>query len=333
MVSRLGGQQVFHFGGGGGDSGFSLGPEQNEFASNAARDTYAAANAAWLALYNADRAFWIESGVDIQRRNVAGTGWESVAGIIRGATGPGSTVPGPKGDDGDPGPAGADSTVAGPPGAPGGGSLELIGTFDGDLVANIHADAGFDWPVDQDFFGYETNDGGSIFWVYGPTIYGTPGLTAADIGDASANANRKRMNEATGGDVGGNLYFGRTATDRALISSQTASNGITLRFWRYVPGDATTRQGPRGFDGTDGTGGTTHYSDRDPLATDGSDDDSWWNKTAGSIWFKAAGAWTKEYTIPSGTAVVTHTTYAAIREADNSFESGDFHGYGWGVYE
>ena len=149
----------------------------------------------------------------------------------------------------------------GNPGASGGGALVSIGTFTGDLVANIHTDAGFDWPVDSDYFGYETNDGAAIFWVYGPSIYGNPGITAAAIGAASANANRLRMNEATGGDVGGNLYFGRTADDRATISSQNASTGITIRFWRYVPGDATTQTGPRGFPGTDGAGASPPAED------------------------------------------------------------------------
>ena len=72
---------------GGSGGGFALGPEQNEFADATARNSYATANAAWLALYNADRANWIEVGVDIQRRNAAGNAWEDVSGIIRGSEG------------------------------------------------------------------------------------------------------------------------------------------------------------------------------------------------------------------------------------------------------
>ena len=70
--------------------GFSLGPEENEFVSDATRDTYATANAAWLAQYNADRTFWIQVGGvtgDIQRRNSAGDDWEVVTGLIRGPAG------------------------------------------------------------------------------------------------------------------------------------------------------------------------------------------------------------------------------------------------------
>ena len=123
----------FSAGGGGGGSGFSLGPEQNEFATAAARNTYATANADWLALYNDDRSLWIQTGVNIQRRNAAGSAWETVTAVIRGPTGATSTVPGPAGSAGAagaastvPGPAGAASTVPGPigptgaPGTPGG---------------------------------------------------------------------------------------------------------------------------------------------------------------------------------------------------------------------
>ena len=75
---------------GGGGSGFALGPRQNEFANAAARDAYANANAAWLALYNADRGNWIRvvDVAQIQRRNAAGTGWEDVSGVIEGRRGP-----------------------------------------------------------------------------------------------------------------------------------------------------------------------------------------------------------------------------------------------------
>ena len=118
-------------GNGGGGSGFALGPEQNEFATNAARDTYATANAAWLTLYNAERLNWIEiGGATIQRRNAAGNAWENVTAAIRGPAGAASTVPGPAGAEGAasmvPGPAGPASTVPGPigptgaPGTPGG---------------------------------------------------------------------------------------------------------------------------------------------------------------------------------------------------------------------
>ena len=104
-------------GGGGGGAGFTLGPTQNTFgdgttvttapeysadqaASEALRDTYATANAAWLALYSGDRSFyirliWAGNATAFQRRNAAGTGWEDVTRIVPGTTGrigpPGAT--------------------------------------------------------------------------------------------------------------------------------------------------------------------------------------------------------------------------------------------------
>ena len=93
----------FAFGGTGtgGGGGFSLGPAQNTFgttttANRAAavtlRNSYATANATWLALYNANRSFYIQlvwtgNASVVQRRNAAGDDWEDVTGIIRGSTG------------------------------------------------------------------------------------------------------------------------------------------------------------------------------------------------------------------------------------------------------
>ena len=77
---------------------FSLGPEQNTFiaanraAAESARDTYANANADWLAAYDTNRENKIGLAEDeagpyyaFQRRNLAGDGWEDVTGVVRGA--------------------------------------------------------------------------------------------------------------------------------------------------------------------------------------------------------------------------------------------------------
>ena len=88
--------------GGAGGSGFSLGPKDNTFgvstttnraAAETLRDTYATANTAWLALYDAKASNWIKldwtgNNYVIQRRNVAGTGWEDVTNVIIGSAGP-----------------------------------------------------------------------------------------------------------------------------------------------------------------------------------------------------------------------------------------------------
>ena len=74
--------------GGGGGSGFALGPAPNEFTTVALRDAQYAADAAWAALYNGDRANWVRvAGADIYRRNVAGTAWEAVTAAIAGPAG------------------------------------------------------------------------------------------------------------------------------------------------------------------------------------------------------------------------------------------------------
>ena len=83
----------FPIGEGSGGSGFSLGPEQNEFTGSTralaetARDTYTTANATWVAQYNADQSLLIElsgfTGSPIyQRRNVAGTAWEDATNVL-----------------------------------------------------------------------------------------------------------------------------------------------------------------------------------------------------------------------------------------------------------
>ena len=93
---------IRHRGGGGGGEGFTLGPQQNTFgtisttnrtAAQALRDTYATANPSWLTQYSGDREFFIRliwnGGEALERRNVGGTAWEDVTGIIVGPMGAG----------------------------------------------------------------------------------------------------------------------------------------------------------------------------------------------------------------------------------------------------
>ena len=86
--------------------GVTLGPEQNTFgaitaankaAAETLRNNYAAAQAAWLALYNGDKSFyirlvWTGNGSAIQRRNAAGNGWEDITFIISGPAGAPGTI-------------------------------------------------------------------------------------------------------------------------------------------------------------------------------------------------------------------------------------------------
>lgn len=72
----------------GGSAAYGLGPATNTFADVSARDTYAGANAAWLTEYNDNRGFWIRVGTALQRRNAAGTAWETVTPVVQGPPGP-----------------------------------------------------------------------------------------------------------------------------------------------------------------------------------------------------------------------------------------------------
>ena len=85
----------------GGGRGFSLGPETNTFGTRATvnraaaetlRNTYAGANASWLAEYTGNRRFLIhlvwDDGDVLQRRNVAGNDWEDATDVVQGRRGP-----------------------------------------------------------------------------------------------------------------------------------------------------------------------------------------------------------------------------------------------------
>ena len=145
---------------GGRGSGFSLGPVQNEFTNAAARDTYATANATWLAQYDANRAFWIRVGGaagNIQRRNTGGTAWENVTGIVSGQAG----AVGPQGRF----PIVEHANGATTPTIAGGGSFNL-GT--GDFTPSTGATAGPTAPgVGEDVYAREAyvddaNDSGIV---------------------------------------------------------------------------------------------------------------------------------------------------------------------------
>ena len=84
----------------GGQGTLTLGPETNEFSgttlanAESARDTFATANSAWLTEYNENPGILIELSYTspsatavYQRRNAAGTAWETVTGLLQGPPG------------------------------------------------------------------------------------------------------------------------------------------------------------------------------------------------------------------------------------------------------
>ena len=97
-------------GSGGGGGGLTLGPPTNTFTAatqalaEAARDTYAAANADWLAAYDDEPTYTIEINwpvavTDTLYQSRRGGAWADVTGLIRGKKGAAGT----DGDDGDEG--------------------------------------------------------------------------------------------------------------------------------------------------------------------------------------------------------------------------------------
>ena len=99
--------------GGGGGGGLTLGPETNTFnaatktAAAAARDTYASANAAWLAQYDAEPTFTIilswpaTTPTDTVYQSRRSGAWVDVTGLVRGEQGEEGPI-GPRGMRGEP---------------------------------------------------------------------------------------------------------------------------------------------------------------------------------------------------------------------------------------
>ena len=95
------------FGSGGGGGGLTLGPPTNTFngatkaAAETARNTYATANATWLAMYDASPTFtitltWPVTPTNTVYQSRRGSAWADVTGLVRGPTG----TTGSDGDDG-----------------------------------------------------------------------------------------------------------------------------------------------------------------------------------------------------------------------------------------
>ena len=70
--------------------------------------------------------------------------------------------------------------------------------------------------------------------------------------------------------------------------------------------------------------GEVLFGAADPVAADGNDKDIRINTTDGTVWKKAAGAWTEQYTFPSGAVDPgDHTRRAAISE-DETLEQAEY---------
>ena len=221
-------------GGGGGSAAFDLGPAQNTFvgatrtAAESARDTYATANAAWLALYTANRSYRIAlmesaSGPTyaFQRRDAAGTGWEDITGLVRGRQG-----------------------IGGSDGAPGGGAIEPTGvTLDGtaNRPANEFIATGLMLGVRgaTPYIVYRlVPDTLALLWFSTDGLYDIETATSGDTstdGSGTIARNRLTLPESAGSSVSGIVYAGLTDAGELLISVSSANVDITVEFFRYVP--------------------------------------------------------------------------------------------------
>ena len=130
-------------------------------------------------------------------------------------------LPGDDGDDGD-------------DGTPGGGALEILAVFDGDLVANTWADGGFDWPT-AGWVVYYVGNHPNAFWLALTPISGNDGPSEGTIGQSFGSGERRRVNEPDAGGVAGDLEFGINVSGRALVGATQANTGLRIRFYRYVP--------------------------------------------------------------------------------------------------
>lgn len=202
------------------DGGFSLGQAQNVFegidrvAAEAARDAYEAANAPWLASYNADinaniRLDYTETGdakALYQVRNVAGTLWvdnNSAIGI-RGEDGSDGTdgtqgIQGPAGNDGVDGVDGVQG-IQGPDGAQGIKGDDGIDGVDGaqgsDGAQGIQGEKGD--QGDQGLQGIQGEDG--IQGIQGPQ--GVAGIDGTDGVDGGQGIQGEQGEQGIKGDDG-----------------------------------------------------------------------------------------------------------------------------------
>ena len=237
-----------------GGGGFTEGPATNTFTgttktiAEAARDTYAAANAAWLAQYDADGTLYITLtvGTAITFQVRFGSVWIDATAFRKGDMG----------DKGDAGTAAVDGTdgtdgidgVAGTDGAPGGGAFELVGTFTATIGAgndDIWLDMGFNWPVDSKWIRYSAAH--RVFDFDGEMVYGeggVGGLPAVAVGAASTTTTRLQYGEA----YTGVMYFGRTAANRAVVEFSASAGAVVVSFYKYIPAE----EGPPGVTRTDG---------------------------------------------------------------------------------
>ena len=228
-------------GDGSGGGGFALGPSPNTFgtvatatmaAARALLDAQASGDAAWLALYDANRSnyarlVWTGNATAILRRNAAGDDWENVTGLVVGPPG-----------------------LAGTAGAPGGGAIVPTGViYDG-----TGARAANEFVAPGVLLGERGDTPYLLYRIVPSTLallwFSTDGLydvARAAAGDTSTDGstgppvvlrNRMTLPESAGSSIAGSLAAGLSLDGELLLSTSSANVDITLEFFRYEPSAA-----------------------------------------------------------------------------------------------
>ena len=124
-------------------------------------------------------------------------------------------------------------------GAPGGGALELIGSFTatGSRTAEEAVDTGLNLGNQNSasFFGFRiggTSLGSGIIWIPSSLFFSK---TEAVAGSVLPAANRTTLPELmTGGQINGFLHAGRTVDNNLLVSTSIADEDFIVEVYRYV---------------------------------------------------------------------------------------------------
>ena len=119
----------------------------------------------------------------------------------------------------------------------------------------------------------------------------------------------------------GTVFIQVNGPDGAVFPAANASPGSFyyavfggLR-WEIVGNGITVEEDGR-------YGGEMLFGAVDPVATDGLNRDTWLNTTDHTLWKKAAGAWTEEYSFPTSSSPDDHTRRIA-RSADTTLTEGE----------
>lgn len=221
--------------GGAAGGGFDLGPSPNSFgtvatadmaAARALLDAQASGDAAWLALYDANRSnyvrlVWTGNASAVLRRNAAADDWENVTGVVVGPPG-----------------------LAGTPGAAGGGAFESTGiildltgvTINTDVLMSTGLMLGERGETPIVPYRLEANAAAWLI-IDADRLYDLPVRAVAgnDVSNADATRNAFVLPESAGSSLSGTVRGGLSADNELLIAFSANDSDTYVEFGRYVP--------------------------------------------------------------------------------------------------